>query len=331
MVAALAGVSTATVSLVTNGKTAGRVSARNIAKVEEAIAELGYVVDAIGSTLAKGQSNIVILVAPDVSNPFFAEVISGARESLGDQFQLLVSVTDAGTTPRPAQVRRLFALRPAGFLVTAPSADFLAELNSDSPIVLLDAVGADSHVPAINFDVAKGSRELAAHLAELGHRKVAYFGALTDTETFRVRSAEFTTAAKSLGMEVFSDLIQRSTVNVEAAAAAFAAALPDLKNAAISAVACCTDVHAYGVMREARAHKTSVPDELAVTGFDDLPYSASINPPLTTVHLPAKELGRMAGERLRWLMEGGSGAAPNITLPGSLVVRGSTAANNAGK
>ena len=101
MVAERAGVSTATVSLVANGKTRGRVSEDNISRVREAISELGYVVDGIGSSLAKGVSSIVILVAPDISNPFFAKVIAGVRESLGAEYQLLLSVTDAGEFPRP--------------------------------------------------------------------------------------------------------------------------------------------------------------------------------------------------------------------------------------
>ena len=130
MVAARAGVSTATVSLVANGKTAGRVSEDNVSKVREAIAELGYVVDGIGSSLAKGVSSIVILVAPDISNPFFAKVIAGVRESLGSQYQLLLSVTEAGEFPQADDVRRLMSLRPAGLLVDAPNAGFLEDLAS---------------------------------------------------------------------------------------------------------------------------------------------------------------------------------------------------------
>ena len=153
MVGARAGVSVATVSLVTSGKTAGRVSKENIARVQEAVAELGYVVNGLGSSLAKGRSNIVILVAPDVSNPFFAKVIAGVREVLGESFQLLLSVTEAGQTPAPQDVRKLLALRPAGLLVDAPSAHFLAELQMSDPMVLLDAAGITSAAPSINFDV----------------------------------------------------------------------------------------------------------------------------------------------------------------------------------
>ncbi|WP_434614199.1 LacI family DNA-binding transcriptional regulator [Arthrobacter sp. A5] len=324
MVAALAGVSTATVSLVTNGKTAGRVSTQNIAKVERAIAELGYVVDGIGSSLAKGRSNIVILVAPDVSNPFFAEVIAGVRSAMGKEFQLLLSVTDAGQTPHPDDIRKLFSLRPAGFLVDAPNADFLAALSATGPMVLLDAPGIDSQAPSVNFDVGHGARELANHLASAGHRTVAYLDSVTGTETFRVRREAFYDQAAKLGMAVPEGALASTTVDVGAAAMSFAAAWPAWQQSGVTAVVCCTDTHAYGVVQEARVQGVRIPDQLAVTGFDDLPYSAASNPGLTTVHLPARELGTTAGEWLRRLMAGGVVDQPHVMLESTLVIRGST-------
>ena len=325
MVAARAGVSAATVSLVTNGKTAGRVSSENIAKVEQAVAELGYVVDGLGSSLAKGHSNIVILVAPDVSNPFYAKVIAGLREAIGERYALLLSVTDAGKTPQPADVRRLLALRPAGLLVDAPSAQFLAELRATEPLVLLDAAGIANDSPSVNFDVAGGARLLARHLAGHGHRKVAYLDSTTGTETFRVRREAFRAEARRLGCEVAA--VGQTTIDVGAAAAAFAEAWDGWSGAGISAIACATDTQAYGVLQEARVAGVAVPHALAVTGFDDLPYSETSNPGLTTVHLPATELGRLAGKQLLALMGGHPVAESPVVLEASLVVRGSTVGN----
>ncbi|PYH01418.1 LacI family transcriptional regulator [Arthrobacter stackebrandtii] len=323
MVAARAGVSAATVSLVTNGKTAGRVSAENIAKVEQAVAELGYVVDGLGSSLAKGRSNIVIMVAPDVSNPFFANVIAGVRREIGQDFALLLSVTDAGRTPEPADVRRLLALRPAGLLIDAPSARFLAELRATEPTVLLDAAGIASETPSVNFDIAGGGRLLAAHLAEQGHRRVAYLDSTTGTETFRVRREAFAAEAGRLGLDVVD--MQATTIDVGTAAMEFARAWPGLSARGATAVVCATDTQAYGVLQEARVAGVEIPRALAVTGFDDLPYSETSNPGLTTVHLPALEMGRLAGRRLLELMDGGAGGGA-LTLDSSLVVRGSTLA-----
>ena len=93
MVAKHAGVSVATVSLVVNGKDRGRVSPANVERVRNSIDELGYVVDRVASSLSKGSSDLVILIAPDISNPFFAGVVAGIKEILGDRYQLLLSVT----------------------------------------------------------------------------------------------------------------------------------------------------------------------------------------------------------------------------------------------
>ncbi|AIY02162.1 transcriptional regulator [Arthrobacter sp. PAMC 25486] len=322
MVAAKAGVSAATVSLVTNGKTAGRVSTENIAKVEQAVAELGYVVDGLGSSLAKGHSNIVILVAPDVSNPFYAKVIAGVREAIGEDFALLLSVTDAGLTPEPADVRRLLSLRPAGLLIDAPSAHFLAELRATEPTVLLDAAGIASDSPSVNFDIAGGARLLAEHLADQGHRTVAYLDSITGTETFRVRRVAFVAEARRRGLQVAD--MDGTTIDVGTAAMAFAKSWPNLAAQGVSAVVCATDTQAYGVLQEARVAGVAVPGALAVTGFDDLPYSETSNPGLTTVHLPALEMGRLAGRQLLALMGGGQLGDAQLMLEATLVVRGST-------
>ena len=152
---ARAGVSTATVSLVANGKTAGRVSEENIRRVREAISELGYVVDSVGSSLAKGVSSIVILELLRTSpTRFFAKVIAGVRESLGADYQLLLSVTDAGEFPQADDVRKPTALRPgrvAGRISTLAS---LKILPVSGPLVLLDAPGLEAYAPSVNLDVA---------------------------------------------------------------------------------------------------------------------------------------------------------------------------------
>ena len=327
MVAARAGVSTATVSLVANGKTVGRVSEDNISRVREAIAELGYVVDGIGSSLAKGVSSIVILVAPDISNPFFAKVIAGVRASLGPEYQLLLSVTEAGEFPQADDVRRLMSLRPAGLLVDAPNAGFLEDLASPSPLVLLDAPGLAAYAPSVNLDVASGARELAAHLAEAGHREVAYVDSVTGTETFALRREAFLDEAAARGVStVGAGRIISTTIDVGTAASAFASAWAGWQREGVTAVVCGTDTHAYGVLQEARVAGVRIPEELAVAGFDDLPYSATSNPGLTSVHLPATPLGLKAGEQLRRLMEGKPLEQNEVTLESSLVVRGSTAA-----
>ncbi|GAA1872610.1 DNA-binding transcriptional regulator CytR [Paeniglutamicibacter psychrophenolicus] len=324
MVAERAGVSTATVSLVANGKASGRVSATNEAKVREAIRALGYVVDGIGSSLARGVSNTVIMVAPDISNPFFATVIAGVRSALGSKYQLLLSVTDAGQLPSADDTRRLLGLRPAGLLVDAPELSFLEELSAPGPLVLLDAPGFGPEVPAVNLDVAHGARLVAGHLAAAGHKKVAYLDGTTGTTTFELRRTAFLDAAAELGMEIPDGAMASTTINVGVAADAFAEAWPGWKAAGVTAVVCATDTHAYGILQEARAAGISIPGELAVTGFDDLPYSRTSSPSLTSVNLPGELLGRRAAEQLLRLIDGEELETQQVTLESTLMVRGST-------
>lgn len=324
MVAAHAKVSTATVSLVVNGKSAGRVSERNVIRVREAIAELGYVVDSIGSSLARGVSSTVIMVAPDISNPFFARLIAGVREVLGADYQLLLAVTDPGQSPRIDETRRLLSLRPAGLLIDAPHPEFIKDLGSPVPVVAVDAPDAPPEVPAVNLDVAQGAKDMAAHFARLGHRKVAYLDAINDTATMRMRQLAFAEAAAEYGMQIPPEAITSCTIDLGRAAEHFARVWPEWKAQGITAVGCATDTHAYGVLQEARVAALRIPEELAVAGFDDLPYSATTNPPLTSVNLDADELGRSAARQLLRLLRDQPLEESHVILAGRLIERGST-------
>lgn len=324
MVATKAGVSVATVSLVASGKTDGRVSVETVARVQRAITDLNYVVNRVASSLATGSSNFVILVAPDISNPFFARLIAGVRESLGSSYHLLLSVTDSGQMPRAESIRELLAFRPAGLLVDAPSTQLMQSMAFDGPIVLLDAPGAQGHVPAVNLDVVQGAEALAVHLAERGHRRVAYLDSVTAASTFALRRTAFLAKAEECGMSRPETARARSTIDVSSAAAEFGKAWPAWQRAGVTAVVCATDTHAYGVLQVAHSIGLRVPEQLAVAGFDDLPFSAMSHPSLTSVELPGRKLGRAAASVLVALIEGRAPDSEPPLLPSRLIIRDST-------
>lgn len=323
MVAARAGVSPATVSLVANGKTAGRVSAQIILRVEEAIGELNYVVDKVASSLSRGSSSFVILVAPDIANPYFGKVITGVKDALGPGYQLLLSVSDVGQVPQAADVRALFAFRPAGLLVDAPNAQFLQDLAIEAPTVLLDAPDITG-VPSVDMDVAAGAWALAEHLAARGHRTVAYLDSITATATFALRREAFFDRAHQLGMRPAPGPAVRSLIDLEESAVSFDRAWAGWHADGVTAIVCATDTHAYGVLHAARGLGLAVPTDLAVAGFDNLPYSQVSQPSLTSVELPGRELGHAAAAHLRALMEGREPDDATPLLRSRLVVREST-------
>ncbi|WP_261974952.1 LacI family DNA-binding transcriptional regulator [Curtobacterium sp. B18] len=318
MVAERAGTSIATVSLVVNGKDRGRVSVPIATRVRDAVDELGYVVDHAASSLARGSGDLVVLIAPDLSNPFFAEVIRGVRDTVGDRFQLVLSVTERGAQPVAADVRRFERLRPAGILVDAPAA--AEPMTATVPVVLLDAPGGDE---AVNYDLSPGVHELVAHLRERGHRRVGYLDGTSRAATFGVRRELFEQACAAAGIAV-SEVTARADLTVDAAASATEHVIEAWQDDAVTAVVAAADTLAYGVLRVAGRLGIAVPEDLAVAGFDDLPSSSVTAPALTSVALPGADLGRAAALRLLATLDG---TAPEAAvLPTHLVRRASTGA-----
>jgi len=318
MVAERAGTSIATVSLVVNGKDRGRVSAPIAARVRDAVEDLGYVVDHAASSLARGSGDLVVFIAPDLSNPFFAEVIRGVRDTLGDRFQLVLSVTERGAQPVAADVRRFERLRPAGILVDAPAAD--EPMSASVPVVLLDAPGGPE---AVNYDLSTGVHDLVAHLHDQGHRHVGYLDGTSRAATFGVRRELFEQACADAGITV-SEVTARADLTVEAAASATEHVIEAWQDDDVTGVVAAADTLAYGVLRVAGALGIAVPGALAVAGFDDLPSSSVTAPALTSVALPGADLGRAAALRLLATLDGT--AAEPAALPTRLVPRASTGA-----
>lgn len=327
MVAKHAGVSVATVSLVVNEKHRGRVSPANVERVRESIAELGYVVDRVASSLSKGSSDLVILIAPDISNPFFAGVVAGIKEVLGNRFQLLLSVTDDGSLPRAEDIRGSLEFRPAALLIFAPNESFVDDIRGRAPIVLIDAPGMESVAPTINIDIESSARMLGEHLTGLGHRSFGYLDSITGSGTFRVRHrAIIDEINKAGGVESIAEGGATSVVEFEAAAQAFLHAWPTWQADDVTCVICATDIQAYGVIKAARTLGLNIPEDLSVASFDNLSYSAISSPSLTSVELPSHELGRAAAQHALALIDGSEVEAVHDVFSGILYVRESTAA-----
>ncbi|WP_323743200.1 LacI family DNA-binding transcriptional regulator [Curtobacterium sp. VKM Ac-1395] len=318
MVAERAGTSIATVSLVVNGKDRGRVSVPIATRVRDAVDELGYVVDHAASSLARGSGDLVVLIAPDLSNPFFAEVIRGVRDTVGDRFQLVLSVTERGEQPVDADVRRFERLRPAGILVDAPAAG--ESMSAGVPVVLLDAPGGPG---AVNYDLSSGVDALVAHLAAAGHHRVGYLDGTSRATTFAVRRSLFDEVCAAAGITV-SSVVAQADLTIDAAATAAGAVVDTWLAEGVTAVVGAADTLAYGVLRVAAERGVAVPGTLAVAGFDDLPSSSVTAPALTSVALPGAELGRAAALRLLAMLDGTE--APDPALPTRLVPRASTGA-----
>ncbi|MCU1360444.1 MAG: LacI family transcriptional regulator [Ilumatobacteraceae bacterium] len=324
-VAIAAGVSISTVSLVVNGKWAGRVNPQTAARVAATVEQLGYTVDLSARHLATGASSTVAVIAPAFTNPFYARVSVGAAEALGDRYQLVFPVPGAAAD-QPSAWRRVLAMRLDGAIVAAPSAAVLDQIPANLPIVVLDSPNDVPGRHRVNLDVQAGAVSAARHLTDLGHRHVAFMAGRPETDTLALRRLALADQLASNGARLIDIGGFASVVDSAAALDVARARLDDLLAAGITAIVCATDLHAYGVMRALGEAGLRVPADVSVVGFDDQPLSAFLTPALTTVSFPAHELGRVGGMVLDALVTAGGARDVDrvVTLPTQLMVRGST-------
>ncbi|MFJ9144578.1 LacI family DNA-binding transcriptional regulator [Streptomyces griseus] len=321
-VARAAGVSQATVSLVLGGKWPGRVSEVTAQRVRDAAAELGYRPNLAARSLRLGSTRTALLVVPALTNEFFARVYAGAAALAAEHdFGVVLYPSPDGTGP----ARDPFASARAaldGVIASSMAAEALGALHgADLPLVMLDSDPSDTGPAAhVNLDIADGMRQVTDHLLGLGHRRFLHLASAVDTWTFAVRAGALQDALGAAGDTTVRTV--RAPLDVRAGREAVEQALAATGERP-TAIVCDDDILAAGACKAARRLGLRVPDELSVTGFDDLALATALEPELTTVRLPAEQVGERGMEALLAVLDGRP-ARPG-GLPVRLVVRGSTA------
>ncbi|MFD7624733.1 LacI family DNA-binding transcriptional regulator [Streptomyces sp. NPDC059851] len=319
-VATAAGVSQATVSLVLGDKWRGRVSERTADLVRATATDLGYRPNLAARNLRLGSTRTALLVVPALTNEFFARVHTGAaRVAAAHGFGVVLYPSPDGTGP----ARNPFASASAaldGVIASSMAAAALDAIGGDGlPLVMLDSAPGSGRAAAhVNLAMADGVRQVTEHLQALGHRRFLHFAAAVDTWTFDVRAQ-----ALARLLDPHAELrTVRAPLDVAAACTAMEAALSTPADRP-TAIVCDDDILAVGACKAARRLGLRVPDDLSVTGFDDLALATAVEPELTTVHLPAERVGEQGMAALLAVLDGTGWTAPDI--PVELVVRASTA------
>ncbi|WP_447036400.1 LacI family DNA-binding transcriptional regulator [Streptomyces sp. DSM 118878] len=319
-VARVAGVSQATVSLVLGDKWHGRVAEATAERVRATARELGYRPNLAARNLRLGRTRTALLVVPALTNEFFAHVHTGAaRVAARHGFGVVLYLSPDGTGP----ARDPFDSARAsldGVLASSMASHALAAIRGDDlPLVMLDSDPARSLGAAtVNLDLADGMRRVTRHLLALGHRDFLHLAADIDSWTFDVRADALATALSGTGTAL-RRVAAPLTVDAARTAAETALAAPGPRP---TAVICDDDFLAAGVCKAARRLGLRVPEDLSVTGFDDLTLATAVEPELTTVRLPAEHFGERGMESLVAVLEG---RTPDSTpLAVELVVRDST-------
>ncbi|MGW5421008.1 LacI family DNA-binding transcriptional regulator [Streptomyces sp. NPDC003943] len=317
-VAAAAGVSQATVSLVLGDKWRGRVSERTAGAVREAAARLGYRPNLAARNLRLGRTRTALLVVPALTNEFFARVYTGAATVAARHgFGVVLYPSPAGIGP----AKDPFASARAaldGVIASSMATDALKAFGgTDLPLVMLDSDPAGSGAAAhVNLDIADGMRQVTGHLLALGHRRFLHLASAVPSWTFDVRAAALAETLRGTTVTTV-----RAPLDVQGAREATERALT-APGPRPTAVVCDDDILAAGACKAARRLGLRVPEDLSVTGFDDLALATALEPELTTVGLPAERIGERGMAALLAVLEGREPEAGD--LPVSLVVRGSS-------
>jgi LacI family transcriptional regulator len=328
-VAARAGVDTSTVSRALNERTRDMLSGDTVERVLAAAADLGYRPNALARSLRTQRSHVVGMVVPDLTNPFFPPILRGLEDVLGRHgYTLLVTNTD-NHLDRERQALHSLLERQVDAMVLATShigfeaAEPLAV--GALPVVLVNRRSIDASVPFVVPDDDAAVHEVAAHLYELGHRRVAHVAGPQDVSTGRARAEVFVAACAELGLPE-PDMEVSEAFAVEPGRRATEKLLA--RGIDASAIFAGNDLLAIGALQALRDGGRQVPDDVSLVGYNDMPLVDMIDPPLTTVEVPKYAMGERAAELLlTWL---DTGEPPDhgteVTLPCHLVVRRSSAA-----
>jgi LacI family transcriptional regulator len=318
-VAARAGVSVATVSRVLNRKTPVREETSR--QVLEVARSLRYVPNTAARALSIRRSQTIGIVLPDVHGEFFSEVIRGidlAARRAG--YHILVS---GSHSDRDEMLAVLEAMRGRvdGLVVMSPDVAITAlreQFAPDQPLVLMNSM-IDRH-DAITIDNYGGAQAMMRHLAELGHTHIAFVKGPEQNADATERLRGYRHAIREIGAERSLDLEFGGDFGEESG---YAAGMRILATSPCpTAIFASNDAMAVGVLAALSESGFSVPHDLSVAGFDDVPIARYLAPPLTTVRVDITELGRRAFEMVFESIDRGVAHAPrHECIPTSLVVR----------
>ncbi|WP_255989635.1 LacI family DNA-binding transcriptional regulator [Chitinolyticbacter albus] len=321
-VAEQAGVSVATVSRVMNGQGVVKPATRD--KVLAAVEALGYRMNHLARNLRTAESRMLLTMVPDVGNPFYAEIVRGI-DSVARQQGYFVLLCDTGADP--GRERSYFDLlrtrRADGAICLDPDTvqHALAEEMNGVPWVACCEFDPDVAVPYVGIDNRAAAADAVRHLIAQGHTRIALINTDARYLYARQREAGMRDALAEAGLTL--PAAWHVTVDsLDFDAGAEAARQLISRDEAPTAIFAVSDTLAIGVIRGLREARLAVPRDVAVMGFDDIAMAAQIDPPLTTIAQPMRELGETAARLLLQRLAQPQLAVPGVLLPHRLVKRG---------
>lgn len=305
-----------------------QVSQTVLESVQNAVRQLGYIPNRSARRLASAQSHIVGLIIPSLTNIVFADVVHAIDQVLKpENYQVLIGNTQYSPVEEEQLISTFLGYSPDSMIVTGTDqTDYARQLlvNADIPIVQIMASGKETIDMSVGFSHYQAGYDITQHLINKGKKRIGFMGAQMDPRT-QSRLQGFKKAVEDAGLtdnSVMSTTVAPSTVKLGGEL------LLDMltRDNKLDAIFCCNDDLAMGAIFECQRSNIKIPDQLSISGFNDLEPSKSINPPLTTVATPRYEIGQYAAQLLLKSMtnETIEEDKKNIDLGYKIIERGSS-------
>lgn len=324
-VARTAGVSVSTVSRVLNNSKPVSDEVRQ--RVMSAVETLGFQPNALARSLILRRSSFIGLLVPDVSNPFFSEVVAGVEEVANAQgYNVILCNTHGELAREMAYLDILKEHQAAGvvFMCRELRDEHLKRFAADGmPVVLASRYSEKKSLPRVVIDDQQAAYDATIHLIERGHQRIAFIsGSVLDRASGLDRLMGYQRALNDHQFPIDFRLIKEGNFKAQSGYKAAQELLG--QQAPPTAILAANDEMAIGAINAIFASGRRVPDDIAVVGFDDIYLASIFRPALTTIRQPIREIGSEAAQMVLRLVRGESLPDEKVVLPHELVIRESS-------
>jgi len=321
IVAEKAGVSTATVSRVLNKK--GNVSEKVSQKVSNAIKELNYRPNRAAYHLRSGKGKRIGVLFADIQNPFFTSVLAGIENLLYQSgYTLLVGNSNEDPKREKIQLESLIDEGVAGIIVASVSKNFdrfKQAINYGIPILALDRIMDGISVDTVTINNIQAAQDATNYLIRLGHKKIAFISGPNNVSTSNLRRTGYEQAIEEISG--LNKIIELGNFRQDGGYNAMIKLLSqEIKP---TAVLVANNLMTLGALQALIEKKVKIPEEMSLLGFDDMPWSSSLQPPLTVVAQPTYNMGRIAAKLIIDRIQDPIAPAQQISLETNLIIRNS--------
>ena len=327
-IARMAKVSKATVSAVLNDRPG--ISRETRDRVLEIVKRMNYRPNQVARSLSNRETKSIGLIIKEIDNPYFTKIMKGVVDTCSENgYTVLLGSSELSPEKEIESVETLQHQRVDGLIISPLQGlnfdfTYLAELIRDRyPLVMLEDV-QNFHTNVVDIESRDAARKAVGHLIELGHEHIIYFAGPEMSYHNRQRLDGFRQAMIDGQLPIHQETVVSAGSTIEGgySAGKHAFSSPDNRP---TAVFCFNDLVAIGLMNALRGMEISVPEDVSVIGFDDNPFCEQVRIPLTTVHVPAFEIGVKAAELIiEQIQQKDSPLQRKVTIETKLIQREST-------